>query len=102
VTHSNFTALGRSRAAAARACRSKLFRAYPHSDQTIPSKSGRERCPGDRANRHGENRRFGLPLLQMFGKSCSAPCLRPRALILAPTRELAIQIDESCASTDAI
>ena len=47
----------------------------------------------------GKTAAFGLPLLQMLAANRVAPAPRSvRALILAPTRELAIQIDESLRS----
>ena len=54
----------------------------------------------------GKTAAFTLPLIHSLGDDASkrggkGPQARPRALILAPTRELAIQIDESVATYGA-
>ncbi|SEL66615.1 DEAD/DEAH box helicase [Parapedobacter koreensis] len=47
----------------------------------------------------GKTAAFALPIIQHLLRSTpSAPSIGPRALIIAPTRELAIQIDENIAA----
>ena len=64
---------------------------FPVQAITIPDGiAGRDVC-GKAKTGSGKTLAFGLPLLMRVGK---AAALRPRALVLVPTRELAVQVAE--------
>ncbi len=67
---------------------------FPVQQATIPDAlSGKDVC-GKAPTGSGKTLAFGLPLLTKVGKAARQ---RPRALILAPTRELAEQISQELA-----
>jgi len=67
---------------------------FPVQQATIPDAlAGRDVC-GKAPTGSGKTLAFGLPLLTMVGKASRQ---RPRALVLAPTRELAEQIKQELA-----
>jgi ATP-dependent RNA helicase RhlE len=99
VTHPTFATLGLSEA---------LQRALAAENYTIPTPIQAQAIPLVLAGRDvlgiaqtgtGKTAAFGLPLMQRLveNRAIAAPNTA-RALILAPTRELAIQIDESLRS----
>lgn len=99
MTHSTFTTLGVAE---------PLLRALAAENYTIPTPiqvqaiplvlSGRD-VLGIAQTGTGKTAAFGLPLLQRLAANhVAAAPQTTRALILAPTRELAIQIDESLRS----
>jgi ATP-dependent RNA helicase RhlE len=96
VTNSNFASLGLSE---------PLLRALAAENYTQPTPIQLRAIPALLAGRDllgiaqtgtGKTAAFGLPLLQRLAENRTAPQPRgTRALILAPTRELAVQIDVS-------
>jgi len=77
----------------------------PIQEQAIPAILARKDLLGCAQTGTGKTAAFALPLLQLMcedaasGKTLAGTGVRPvRALILTPTRELAIQIDESFAA----
>ena len=82
-----------------------LLRALATENYTVPTPIQAQAIPLILAGRDilglaqtgtGKTAAFGLPLLQHLSKERKAYAPKsPRALILAPTRELAVQIDES-------
>ncbi len=65
----------------------------PIQEQAIPLVLKGDDVLGLAQTGTGKTAAFGLPLLQKLSESAQKPA--PRALILAPTRELAVQIEES-------
>ena len=59
----------------------------------VPLMEGRDLL-GQAATGTGKTAAFALPLLQRIGKT-PAVALKPFALILVPTRELAVQVSEA-------
>ena len=96
MTHPTFSTLGVAE---------PLRRALAAENYTVPTPIQAQAIPLILAGRDvlgiaqtgtGKTAAFGLPLLQRLSEnSVAAGPHAPRALILAPTRELAIQIDES-------
>lgn len=71
----------------------------PIQSQSIPQLLQRSDLLGVAQTGTGKTAAFALPLLQrLHEENASAEPKRPRALILAPTRELAIQIDGELAA----
>ncbi|TWT35079.1 ATP-dependent RNA helicase RhlE [Thalassoglobus neptunius] len=69
----------------------------PIQAQTIPPAIAGKDVLGCAQTGTGKTASFALPILNMLGKrNRKATPNRPSALILAPTRELAIQIGDSC------
>ncbi len=67
---------------------------FPIQELTIADAlAGRDVC-GKAKTGSGKTLAFGLPVLQRLGRSAG---VRPRALILVPTRELAQQVDDELA-----
>jgi len=96
VTHSNFTALGVAEPLLRALAAQNYSEPTPIQTQTIPLILAGSDVLGIAQTGTGKTAAFGLPLLQMLAANRVAPiALSPRALILAPTRELAIQIEES-------
>ena len=74
--------------------KSKIVEPFPVQEATIPDVlAGKDVC-GKAPTGSGKTLAFGLPLLATVGKATRR---RPRALILAPTRELAEQIKHELA-----
>ena len=99
MTHSTFVALGLAepllRALAAEGYDSPT----PIQSQAIPLVLAGRDVLGIAQTGTGKTAAFGLPILQRLAADRATLAPRcPRALILAPTRELAIQIDESLRS----
>jgi superfamily II DNA/RNA helicase len=68
--------------------------AFPIQEMTIPAAlEGRDVC-GKAKTGSGKTLAFGLPILERVSK---AQPLRPRALVLVPTRELAVQVHDELA-----
>ena len=65
--------------------------AFPIQTATIPDVLAGRDVLGRAATGSGKTLAFGLPMLVRLLRGASAP-RRPRALVLAPTRELALQI----------
>ncbi len=65
----------------------------PIQEQAIPLVLKGDDVLGLAQTGTGKTAAFGLPLLQKLAEGAQKPA--PRALILAPTRELAVQIEES-------
>ena len=69
--------------------------ATPIQRQAIPAiLEGRDLLGGSQTGT-GKTAAFTLPLLQLLGKEQGGNLKHPRALVLAPTRELAAQVGES-------
>ncbi len=66
--------------------------AFPIQAATIPDVLAGRDVLGRAATGSGKTLAFGLPMLLLLRRGASAP-RRPRALVLAPTRELALQIE---------
>ncbi|TDI37879.1 MAG: DEAD/DEAH box helicase, partial [Acidobacteria bacterium] len=74
--------------------KSEIVEPFPVQEATIPDVlAGKDVC-GKAPTGSGKTLAFGLPLLATVGKATRR---RPRALILAPTRELAEQIKHELA-----
>ncbi len=87
----SFTELGLPKTIGAELARREITEPFPVQAATIPDVlSGRD-VSGKAPTGSGKTLAFGLPLLAMVDKAESK---RPRALILAPTRELADQIEK--------
>ena len=96
MTHSTFTTLGLAE---------PLLRALASENYLVPTPIQAQAVPLILAGRDvlglaqtgtGKTAAFGLPLLQHLSEKRQGNTPHaPRALILAPTRELAVQIDES-------
>jgi ATP-dependent RNA helicase RhlE len=72
----------------------------PIQEKAIPViLSGRDILAGAQTGT-GKTAAFTLPLLHLLGENQSSPSRKPRALILAPTRELAAQVAESIKTYD--
>ena len=88
---SSFSDLGLPAAAVDALASRGLTEAFPIQAQAIPpALAGRDVC-GKAPTGAGKTLAFGLPLAQRVGR---AEPRRPRALVLAPTRELAAQIHD--------
>ncbi|WP_439116721.1 DEAD/DEAH box helicase [Nocardia cerradoensis] len=72
--------------------RSRLQTAFPIQAAAIPDVLAGRDVLGRAATGSGKTLAFGLPMLVRLRRGASAP-RRPRALVLAPTRELAAQIE---------
>jgi len=91
---STFAHLGLSDPLVQSLAKREIIVPFPIQEATIPDAlAGRDVC-GKAPTGSGKTLAFGLPLLTKVDK---ATRLRPRALILAPTRELAEQIKQELA-----
>lgn len=72
--------------------RERLETAFPIQAAAIPDVLAGRDVLGRAATGSGKTLAFGLPMLVRLRRGASAP-RRPRALVLAPTRELALQIE---------
>nr|WP_228533934.1 DEAD/DEAH box helicase [Nocardia sp. BSTN01] len=72
--------------------RGRLETAFPIQAAAIPDVLAGRDVLGRAATGSGKTLAFGLPMLVRLRRGASAP-RRPRALVLAPTRELAAQIE---------
>nr|WP_281278057.1 DEAD/DEAH box helicase [Nocardia mexicana] len=74
--------------------RAELETAFPIQAAAIPDILAGRDVLGRAATGSGKTLAFGLPLLVRVMRGAAAP-RRPRGLILAPTRELALQIEQA-------
>lgn len=74
--------------------RADLRTAFPIQAAAIPDVLAGRDVLGRAATGSGKTLAFGLPMLVRLRRGASAP-RRPRALVLAPTRELALQIERA-------
>ncbi len=72
--------------------RAGLETAFPIQAATLPDVLAGRDVLGRAATGSGKTLAFGLPMLVRLTRAASAP-RRPRGLVLAPTRELALQIE---------
>jgi ATP-dependent RNA helicase RhlE len=99
VTHPNFAALGLTEALRRALVAENYNTPTPIQAQAIPLILAGRDVLGIAQTGTGKTAAFGLPLMQRLAENRVAPAPNTaRALILAPTRELAIQIDESLRS----
>ena len=88
---STFADLGVPEAAVAALSKRGITAAFPIQAMAIPpALEGRDVC-GRAPTGSGKTLAFGIPLSQRVGRGRVA---RPKALVLAPTRELAAQIHD--------
>lgn len=78
--------------------RERLETAFPIQAAAIPDVLAGRDVLGRAATGSGKTLAFGLPMLVRLRRGASAP-RRPRALVLAPTRELALQIETALDET---
>jgi ATP-dependent RNA helicase RhlE len=96
VTNSSFAVLGIIEPIQRALAAENYLQPTPIQAQAIPPLLAGRDVLGIAQTGTGKTAAFGLPLLQKLFSNRTAPVPRSaRALILAPTRELAIQIDES-------
>ena len=96
MTHSNFSTLGLAEPLLRALATENYLVPTPIQAQAIPLILGGRDVLGLAQTGTGKTAAFGLPLLQHLSATRQGNTPHtPRALILAPTRELAIQIDES-------
>ena len=96
VTHNNFSELGLIEPLLRALAAQDYTQPTPIQTQAIPSLLAGKDLLGIAQTGTGKTAAFGLPILQLLGARETRPAPRSaRALILAPTRELAIQIGES-------
>jgi ATP-dependent RNA helicase RhlE len=96
VTHPNFKTLGIAEPLLRALAAENYLQPTPIQAQAIPLILAGRDVLGIAQTGTGKTAAFGLPLLQRLAEArVTAAPHSPRALILAPTRELAIQIDES-------
>jgi ATP-dependent RNA helicase RhlE len=99
VTVQNFADLGLPQALVASAAKAGLNVPKPIQVQAIPSQLEGRDVLGIAQTGSGKTAAFGLPILAGLSQMEGRPEPRTtRALILAPTRELAVQIDEALKS----
>lgn len=99
MTHSTFAALGLAEPLLRALATEGYDDPTPIQSQAIPLALTGGDVLGIAQTGTGKTAAFGLPILQRLAANRSTPAPRcPGALILAPTRELAIQIDESLRS----
>ena len=67
----------------------------PIQQKAIPSILQQRDLLGTAQTGTGKTGAFGIPILQLLSNEGKRRCKNPKALILTPTRELAIQIEES-------
>ena len=89
-----FADLGLSPALIAALNRAGLRTPFPIQAATIPSALAGRDVLGRAATGSGKTLAFGLPVITALAGARSAP-RRPRALILVPTRELALQVHDA-------
>ena len=89
ATHTTFAALGVAPELIEVLRSQGITKPFPVQSLTIPdATAGRDVC-GKAKTGSGKTLAFGLPLLMRVGKGAER---RPRALVLVPTRELAVQV----------
>ena len=90
----DFAALGLPTSLIAALARAGIDSPFPIQAAVIPDIVGRRDVLGRAATGSGKTLAFGLPLIARLDGRASAP-RRPRALILVPTRELAMQVSDA-------
>ena len=96
MTHSTFSTLGLAEPLLRALATENYLVPTPIQAQAIPLILGGRDVLGLAQTGTGKTAAFGLPLLQHLSERRQGNSSHtPRALILAPTRELAVQIDES-------
>jgi len=90
----NFAHLGLPDALVQALARKDILEPFPVQEATIPDALAGKDVSGKAPTGSGKTLAFGLPLLARVGRAAQH---RPRALILAPTRELAEQIKKELA-----
>jgi ATP-dependent RNA helicase RhlE len=96
VTHSTFVALGLAEPLLRALAAEGYTRPTPIQSQAVPLALAGRDVLGIAQTGTGKTAAFGLPILQHLAENRAGVAPHScRALILAPTRELAIQIDES-------
>jgi superfamily II DNA/RNA helicase len=85
-----FTDLGVSADIAARLAEDGVLEPFPIQAETIPAALGGRDICGRAPTGSGKTLAFGIPIVTRVSKAKPG---RPRALVLAPTRELAAQIE---------
>ncbi len=99
LTNPAFSSLGLAEPLQRALTAENYFQPTPIQAQAIPALLAGRDVLGIAQTGTGKTAAFGLPLLQKLYTDRKPPASRSaRALILAPTRELAIQIDESLRS----
>src|SRR5918996_2742887 len=87
-----FSALGVSADLSSRLAEHGVTEPFPIQAATIPAAlAGRDIC-GRAPTGSGKTLAFGIPLVSRVGRARPS---RPKALVLAPTRELATQIERA-------
>jgi len=94
---SDFTQLGVDGRLVAALARQGITAAFPIQRVTIPDALAGRDVLGRGQTGSGKTLAFGLPLLHRLSNEPPAPAHRPHALILTPTRELAMQVLEALA-----
>ncbi|HEX7536868.1 MAG TPA: DEAD/DEAH box helicase [Dermatophilaceae bacterium] len=90
-----FAALGLPAALVERLARDGITAPFPIQDATIPDALAGRDVLGRGQTGSGKTFAFGLPTLTRLAAGDRALARRPRALILTPTRELAMQISDA-------
>jgi superfamily II DNA/RNA helicase len=71
-----------------------ITRAFPIQALTLPIALGGQDLIGQARTGTGKTLAFGVPLLQRIGENPAGKRSAPRALVVVPTRELAIQVGD--------
>jgi superfamily II DNA/RNA helicase len=71
-----------------------ITHAFPIQELALPIALGGHDLIGQARTGTGKTLAFGIPLLQRLGQAASGEGSAPRALVVVPTRELAIQVGE--------
>ncbi len=96
LNENNFEALGLAETLMRALTAANFTTPTPIQSQAIPPLTGGRDVIGLAQTGTGKTAAFALPMLQRIAKHTTRPTPRmPRALVLAPTRELALQIAES-------
>ena len=96
VTEDNgFAAMGLPEALVARLARDGITTPFPIQTATIPDALAGKDVLGRGQTGSGKTLAFGLPTLARLADGRKAAPRRPRALVLVPTRELAMQVSDA-------
>jgi superfamily II DNA/RNA helicase len=90
-----FAALGLSERLVERLARDGIAAPFPIQAATIPDALAGRDVLGRGQTGSGKTLAFGLPLLTRLADGVKAAPRRPRALVLVPTRELAMQVSDA-------
>jgi superfamily II DNA/RNA helicase len=90
-----FAALGLSERLVERLARDGITTPFPIQAATIPDALAGRDVLGRGQTGSGKTLAFGLPLLTRLADGVKAAPRRPRALVLVPTRELAMQVSDA-------